>query len=87
MPALLAVSGNRVVPSQVALDLKGMGYDIITWAGYGQLRRDPAALSLTARVTRRWNRSHAAVTPVVAGPVVRRRSSQGGRSGAGRVDG
>ena len=31
MPALLAVSGNRVVPSQLAKDLKGMGFDIITW--------------------------------------------------------
>jgi glycerophosphoryl diester phosphodiesterase len=31
MPALLAVNGGRVVPSQLAKDLKGMGYDIITW--------------------------------------------------------
>lgn len=31
MPALLSVSGNRVVPSQLAKDLKGMGFDIITW--------------------------------------------------------
>jgi glycerophosphoryl diester phosphodiesterase len=31
MPALLGVNGNRVVPSQLAMDLKGMGYDIITW--------------------------------------------------------
>src|SRR5262245_17158660 len=31
MPALLAVDGSRVVPSQLAKDLKGMGYDIITW--------------------------------------------------------
>ena len=31
MPALLGVSGNRVVPSQLAKDLKGMGFDIITW--------------------------------------------------------
>jgi len=31
MPALLAVSGNRVVPSQLAKDLTGMGFDIITW--------------------------------------------------------
>jgi glycerophosphoryl diester phosphodiesterase len=31
MPALLAVNGNRVVPSQLAKDLKGMGFDIITW--------------------------------------------------------
>jgi len=31
MPALLAVDGRRVVPSQLAKDLKGMGYDIITW--------------------------------------------------------
>jgi glycerophosphoryl diester phosphodiesterase len=31
MPALLAVRGNRVVPSQLAKDLKGMGFDIITW--------------------------------------------------------
>jgi glycerophosphoryl diester phosphodiesterase len=31
MPALLAVNGNRVVPSQLAKDLKGMGFDLITW--------------------------------------------------------
>jgi len=31
MPALLGVSGNRVVPSQLSKDLKGMGFDIITW--------------------------------------------------------
>src|SRR5215470_7321412 len=31
IPALLAVNGNRVVPSQLAKDLKGMGYAIITW--------------------------------------------------------
>lgn len=31
MPALLAVQGDRVVPSQLAKDLMGMGYDIITW--------------------------------------------------------
>jgi len=31
MPALLAVSGGRVVPSQLAKDLKAMGFDIITW--------------------------------------------------------
>ena len=31
MPALLAVNGDRVVPSQLAKDLKGMGFDIITW--------------------------------------------------------
>ena len=31
MPALLAVANGRVVPSQLAKDLKGMGYDIITW--------------------------------------------------------
>jgi len=31
MPALLAVNGSRVVPSQLAKDLKGMGFDIITW--------------------------------------------------------
>jgi glycerophosphoryl diester phosphodiesterase len=31
MPSLLAVSGGRVVPSQLAKDLKGMGFDIITW--------------------------------------------------------
>lgn len=31
MPALLAVDGNRVVPSKLAKALKGMGYDIITW--------------------------------------------------------
>src|SRR5262245_14423781 len=31
MPALLGVNGNRVVPSQLAMDLRGMGYDIITW--------------------------------------------------------
>lgn len=31
MPALLAVNGSRIVPSQLAKDLKGMGFDIITW--------------------------------------------------------
>lgn len=31
MPALLAVEGNRVVPSQLAKDLKGMGFELITW--------------------------------------------------------
>jgi glycerophosphoryl diester phosphodiesterase len=32
MPALLAVDGSgRIVPSQLANDLKGMGFDIITW--------------------------------------------------------
>ena len=31
MPALLAVSGNRVVPSQLAKDLRALGFDIITW--------------------------------------------------------
>jgi glycerophosphoryl diester phosphodiesterase len=31
MPALLAVDGDRVVPSQLAKDLKGMGFDLITW--------------------------------------------------------
>ena len=31
MPALLAVSGDRVVPSQLAKDLKAMGFDLITW--------------------------------------------------------
>jgi glycerophosphoryl diester phosphodiesterase len=31
MPALLAVDGNRVVPSKLARALQGMGYDIITW--------------------------------------------------------
>jgi len=31
MPALLAVNGDRVVPSQLAKDLKGMGFDLITW--------------------------------------------------------
>ena len=32
MPALLAVDGRgRIVPSQLANDLKGMGFDIITW--------------------------------------------------------
>ena len=32
MPALLAVdNGGRIVPSRLAKDLKGMGFDIITW--------------------------------------------------------
>src|SRR5262249_41596984 len=31
MPALLAVKGDRVVPSQLAIALKSMGFDIITW--------------------------------------------------------
>jgi glycerophosphoryl diester phosphodiesterase len=31
MPALLTVAGGRVVPSQLARDLKAMGFEIITW--------------------------------------------------------
>jgi glycerophosphoryl diester phosphodiesterase len=31
MPALLAVNGDRVVPSQLAKDLKAMGFALITW--------------------------------------------------------
>ena len=31
MPALLAVANGHVVPSQLAKDLKGMSFDIITW--------------------------------------------------------
>lgn len=32
MPALLAVNaGGHIVPSQLAMDLKGMGFDLITW--------------------------------------------------------
>lgn len=31
MPALLTVNGSRVVPSQLAKDLKAMGFDLITW--------------------------------------------------------
>jgi glycerophosphoryl diester phosphodiesterase len=32
MPALLAVDANdNVVPSQLAMDMKAMGFDIITW--------------------------------------------------------
>jgi glycerophosphoryl diester phosphodiesterase len=31
MPALHGVNGNRVVPSQLAKDLKAMGFDLITW--------------------------------------------------------
>lgn len=31
MPALLAVNGGRIVPSQFATDLQRMGFDIITW--------------------------------------------------------
>jgi glycerophosphoryl diester phosphodiesterase len=31
MPALLAVDGSAVVPSQLAKDLKSLGFDIITW--------------------------------------------------------
>src|SRR5262249_6589822 len=31
MPALLAVNGDRVVPSQLSRDLKDIGFDIITW--------------------------------------------------------
>ena len=32
IPALLAVNGNRVVPSQLAKDLKAMGFELITWS-------------------------------------------------------
>lgn len=31
MPALLAVDGGRVEPSQLANDLKAMGFNLITW--------------------------------------------------------
>ena len=31
IPALLAVQGDRIVPSQLAKDLMGIGFDIITW--------------------------------------------------------
>jgi glycerophosphoryl diester phosphodiesterase len=31
MPALLAVNGGRVVPSQLGRDLKRLGFDLITW--------------------------------------------------------
>jgi glycerophosphoryl diester phosphodiesterase len=31
MPVLLAVDGDQVVPSQLAKDLKRLGFDIITW--------------------------------------------------------
>jgi glycerophosphoryl diester phosphodiesterase len=31
IPALLAVDGDQVVPSQLAKDLKRMGFDVITW--------------------------------------------------------
>jgi glycerophosphoryl diester phosphodiesterase len=31
MPALLALDGSAIVPSQLAKDLRGMGFDIITW--------------------------------------------------------
>lgn len=44
MPALLAVKGNRVVPSQLAKDLKGMGFDLITWTlERSDLRRGASA--------------------------------------------
>ncbi|MPZ43690.1 MAG: glycerophosphodiester phosphodiesterase [Betaproteobacteria bacterium] len=32
IPALLAVNGSRVVPSQLAKDLEAMGFDLITWS-------------------------------------------------------
>jgi glycerophosphoryl diester phosphodiesterase len=32
MPALLAVNGDRVVASQLAKDLRGMGFDLISWS-------------------------------------------------------
>ena len=33
IPALLAVdSANEIVPSQYARDIKGLGFDIITWS-------------------------------------------------------
>ena len=44
MPALLGVNGSRVVPSQLANDLKAMGYDIITWTfERADLRRGASA--------------------------------------------
>lgn len=32
IPALLSVQGNRLVPSQLARDLKAMGFELITWS-------------------------------------------------------
>jgi glycerophosphoryl diester phosphodiesterase len=44
MPALLSVSGDRVVPSQFARDLNAMGFDIITWTfERADLRRGASA--------------------------------------------
>jgi glycerophosphoryl diester phosphodiesterase len=44
IPALLTVQGDRVVPSQLALDLKLMGFDLITWSfERADLRKGAAA--------------------------------------------
>jgi glycerophosphoryl diester phosphodiesterase len=45
MPALLAVdSSGKIVPSQYALDIKGLGFDIITWTfERSDLRRGAAS--------------------------------------------
>jgi glycerophosphoryl diester phosphodiesterase len=44
IPALLAVQGNRVVPSTLARDLKAMGFDLITWSfERSDLRRGAAS--------------------------------------------
>jgi glycerophosphoryl diester phosphodiesterase len=32
IPALLAVQNGRIVPSAYAKDIKGVGFDIITWS-------------------------------------------------------
>jgi glycerophosphoryl diester phosphodiesterase len=42
--ALLAVRGGEIVPSQYAMDIKGLGFDIITWTfERSDLRRSAAA--------------------------------------------
>lgn len=52
MPALLAVSGGRVVPSQLARDLRDMGFDLITWTFE---RSDMRQGSLASRAGFYWD--------------------------------
>jgi len=52
MPALLGVNGGRVVPSQLARDLKGMGFDLITWTFE---RSDMRQGSLASRAGFYWD--------------------------------
>jgi glycerophosphoryl diester phosphodiesterase len=76
MPALLAVdSSGKIVPSQYALDIKGLGFDIITWTfERSDLRRGAARSRFAA--TRR------AASSAVRAQVTSSSGSSNSRSGA-----